>query len=145
MSSLLRCCQHASVGLLAIVGFFLLLLARETYNDEDHVANGAVRGAPGKLRCRVYSHAAHGRVHPADGNTFLVSSLEGLVRDSSRQFSMDVDRVYTNDGLSVSSLWVKSAGRSCLFDGKRCIFDGSSLHVLERGVLFAPIMRQSDG
>ena len=104
---------------------FLLIWAREVYNDEDSNLNGSILGAPGQLRVQVYSNSPQG--HAADGQTVIVSSLNGLLREASALFDVQIDRVYTQAGAKVSELSVPSSGRSCLYDGTRCVFDGSSL------------------
>ncbi len=112
----------------------MLVCAREAYNDEDSRLNGALIGAPGKLRVQVYSKSHHA----ANGQTVLVSSLKGLVREASTMFNQEIDRIYTKDGLVVSELFVPSAGRSCLYDGTRCVFDGATLFAVVQGASFSP-------
>jgi hypothetical protein len=71
--------------------------------------------------------------HAADGQIVIVSSLNGLLREASALFDVQIDRLYTQAGAKVSELSVPSSGRSCLYDGTRCVYDGSSLFAASEG------------
>jgi hypothetical protein len=137
-----RCseCVVYVVGAFTLV--FLLIWAREVYNDEDSNLNGSILGAPGQLRVQVYSNSPQG--HAADGQIVIVSSLNGLLREASALFDVQIDRLYTQAGAKVSELSVPSSGRSCLYDGTRCVYDGSSLFAASEGAAFVARESGSD-
>ena len=137
-----RCSESVVYVVGAFTLVFLLIWAREVYNDEDSNLNGSILGAPGQLRVQVYSNSPQG--HAADGQIVIVSSLNGLLREASALFDVQIDRLYTQAGAKVSELSVPSSGRSCLYDGTRCVYDGSSLFAASEGAAFVARESGSD-
>ena len=134
--------RAVAVLALALTCLFVLVLAKEYYDAEDSLLNGAARGAPGLVRVRLHCNSCE-QAHAADGSTVYAHSLRKLRDDASALFAMEFDRIYTSDGSAVSEFFVQGAGRSCLFDGSRCVYDGSDLFAVRRGEPFVPPQQDS--